>query len=647
MLAISQFAAETAAAELAFPIERMRVIGAGVEPAFAPAEARPLPRPDRVLPVGLAEPVVAVTGGDERKNTEGLLRGWARVAPELRRAHPLVIATAAAPAVLERWAGWASELGVIDDVVITGEIEDDEMVALLQRAALAVMPSLEEGFGLPVVEAAACGCPVVCSDRSSLPEILPEPAAWFDPLDPDAIARSITRALTDGRHRQVLTAAASEAAARWQWRQVGTDTVAALTALGPRWPRPRRHIPVSVALAGPFAGSTSGIGRYDEEVLEALRRLERGPEIAVYVDGSGTDLPTDVAAGRWPVRALPRSIKPWDHDHVVAVLGSSPHHIATAQLASRRRCHLWLHEASLVGVWVGLGHQSGSERWARDLVTEQLRADGRDPDELAAAGIDPLDAEALDRGGIDLLAPLVTTARSVIVSSERAALAVGGAAARLGVAPPPTLVVPLAHRPVVARRRPADRTDLVAVGWLGHNKAPHVLLDVLERLPGTALTFVGPAVTAVRALVDEEALRRGLDARISFTGRLTDEAYFARLAGARVAVQLRDGDRGEMSGAVADLQAAGVPTVTTLATAPDTGPGLQVVALDPDLVVAAVAPLLDDDTAWSTASDDALARAAAWTYDDVARALVAWLSVADELPAGTVQRSGPRSAAPA
>ena len=65
----------TAAEELDYPLDRVAMIGAGVEPQFAPADVRPLPRADRVLPPDVDSYVVAVTGGDERKNTEGLLRG--------------------------------------------------------------------------------------------------------------------------------------------------------------------------------------------------------------------------------------------------------------------------------------------------------------------------------------------------------------------------------------------------------------------------------------------------------------------------------------------------------------------------------------------------------------------------------------------
>jgi glycosyltransferase involved in cell wall biosynthesis len=347
LLAISHFAANTAADELAFPAARIGMIGAGVEPQFVPAAVDQCPFPGRVLPNGLGEYVVAVTGGDERKNTEGLLRAWGLVDPTLRSRSQLVIATAHSPAVLRRWEQWAREADVQDDVIFTGSVTDDEMVAILQRASLAVMPSVEEGFGLPVVEAAACGCPAICSDVTSLPEVLEEPAALFDPYDPAAIARAIERGLTDDDHRQVLIEAGKRAASRWTWPRVANDTMAALEQLGPRWTQKLRTPRSRIAVAGPIAGSESGIASYDESLVGALHRVEDGPDVDVFVDSSGSPEPTRGGLDRFPVRALGRYQKPWNYDHIVAVLGRSPHHIATADLAMKTRCHVWLREFSV------------------------------------------------------------------------------------------------------------------------------------------------------------------------------------------------------------------------------------------------------------------------------------------------------------
>lgn len=658
MLAISEFAADTAAAELTFPRERIATIGAGVEPRFVPAAVRRHPRPDRVLPPDVGRYVVAVTGGDERKNTEGLLRAWGRLRADVRASRRLVVVAAHDHVVLRRWQGWAAEAGVADDVVFTGAVSDDEMVALLQGAELSVMPSVEEGFGLPVLEAAACGCPAICSGVSSLPEVLDEPAACFDPDDPDAIATAIERALTDDLHRDVVRAAGARAAERWTWAGVARDVRRSLDYLGPRHPRERRSPATVVALAGPFEGSPSGIGRYDVELAAALdRSLERSVEpsderpderpgrVVRFIDTSGAATSTGAGPDRWPVRALGRYVRPWDLDHVVAALGSSHHHVATAEVAVAHPTHVWLHEATLVGVHVGLAHLSGSPAWARAHLRDQLercRADARRrlPPVRDAALLDPV---RLAAAGVTLLEETLGRARSVIVSSERALAEVR----RVRPDGPPALVLPLAHPPAVAAVGDPPVPEIVALGWLDTNKAPVAAVETLAALvhrhgvDEARLTFVGAVVGDVADEIRAAARRHRVTGRVEMAGRLDDERYRARVAGARAGLQLRAVDRGEMSAAVADLLAHGVPTVTNLATAGTPSAGLRVVGLDPDRLADALAPLLVDDDEWVTAATDALERAGAWTFDDVAAALLGWLADVDDLAPAAVRRVGP------
>ena len=345
MLAISQFAATTASHELAFPIERIGMIGAGVDAKFTPPATDPRARCRRVLPDAVRRYVVTVAGGDDHKNTAGLLRAWAEVDRVLGDSHHLVVAGSHTPAVLRRWQASADEAGVGERVVFTGRLDDDELVAVLQGAELAVTPSLEEGFGLPVLEAAACGTAAIASNVSSLPEVLGEPAACFDPQDPTAIADAIVRALTDDTHRSVLLSAGRRAVERWTWANVATATVEALGSMGPRRPqRPRR------------AAARWAIASTDDELIYALRA--GGNDVTALVDPGGSPEPTHAAGDRWPVRAVGRFVPPWDFDHIVAVLGAAPQHVATAAMARAVPCHLWIGEGAMLGVRFGANLQA-------------------------------------------------------------------------------------------------------------------------------------------------------------------------------------------------------------------------------------------------------------------------------------------------
>jgi glycosyltransferase involved in cell wall biosynthesis len=382
LLAISDFAATTAAEELRFPIERIGMIGAGVDAKFTPPLGNPRDRSRRVLPASVSRYVVTVAGGDDHKNTQGLLRAWTEVDSVLGDSHHLVIAGAHTPAVLQRWRAWAGDAGIIDRVVFTGRLDDDELVAVLQGAELAVTPSLEEGFGLPVLEAAACGVAAIASDVSSLPEVLDEPAACFDPYYPQAIADAIVKALTDDDHRSVLLAAGRRAVERWTWSNVATATVDALATMEPRWPQRIRRPAPRLAIAGVFdAGITDGadghvdastavIAAINEQVVAALRA--GGNHVTALVDNAGSPEPTNSGADRWPVRALGRYIRPWDFDHIVAVLGAAPDHAATSTMVREVACHLWIHHEAMLGVRFGANLQA--LEFARSAIVESDEA---------------------------------------------------------------------------------------------------------------------------------------------------------------------------------------------------------------------------------------------------------------------------------
>ena len=86
---------------------------------------------------------------------------------------------------------------VPDGVDVRGHVTQAELVSLLQRASALVFPSLYEGFGLPPLEAMACGCPVACSNAGALPETVGDAAQLFDPHDPEAIADALLEVLNE------------------------------------------------------------------------------------------------------------------------------------------------------------------------------------------------------------------------------------------------------------------------------------------------------------------------------------------------------------------------------------------------------------------------------------------------------------------
>jgi glycosyltransferase involved in cell wall biosynthesis len=119
------------------------------------------------------------------------------------------------------------ELGLEDLVILTGYVADEDLPALLSGAEAFAFPSLYEGFGFPVLEAMACGVPVVCSSTSSLPEVAGDAALLVEPRQVEAIASALFRLLTEPDLRRELVQRGFAQTQRFSWRRCAQETMAA------------------------------------------------------------------------------------------------------------------------------------------------------------------------------------------------------------------------------------------------------------------------------------------------------------------------------------------------------------------------------------------------------------------------------------
>ena len=214
VLTISGATRSEALARLGLDPSRVSSIGTGISAQFTPGPPGDRPAP-AVAGLRPGEPFLLCLGGeDERKNIEGLLRGYALLPEALRTAHRLVIVFELTEGYRRHLGGVARSLGIGDRVVLAVYVDDATLIALYRAAALFVFPSLYEGFGLPVAEAMACGAAVVSSNAAALAEIA-EPAGVFDPGDPASMADTMARGLVNPEVRSALLAASRRPAPTW------------------------------------------------------------------------------------------------------------------------------------------------------------------------------------------------------------------------------------------------------------------------------------------------------------------------------------------------------------------------------------------------------------------------------------------------
>ena len=160
--------------------------------------------------------VITVGVVPARKNIPRLIRAFAASRKAIASEHKLLI-VGKPGAEEENLRDLAQNLGVADDVIIAGHVPQEDLPSLYNAAQLCVYPSLYEGFGLPAVEAMACGVPVITGNRSSLPEAVGDAGITVDPVDCDALAEAISSVLSSESRRTEMSAKGLEQASKFSW----------------------------------------------------------------------------------------------------------------------------------------------------------------------------------------------------------------------------------------------------------------------------------------------------------------------------------------------------------------------------------------------------------------------------------------------
>jgi glycosyltransferase involved in cell wall biosynthesis len=136
------------------------------------------------------------------------------------------------PLVLAGWEGWGDKTwmetirgaGLEERIFVTGYVDDETLTCLYSGATALVYPSLYEGFGLPILEAMACGCPVICSNVASMPEVAGDAAFLVDPFDAEDLAAAVDKIVGDQAIRQHLIAKGFARASAFTWKQTAEKT---------------------------------------------------------------------------------------------------------------------------------------------------------------------------------------------------------------------------------------------------------------------------------------------------------------------------------------------------------------------------------------------------------------------------------------
>lgn len=570
LLTISSSSRAESIEYLHIPGDRAVNISSAIDPVFKPIKLGKRRHDALLAKYGLGDRFVMYTGGiDHRKNIEGLIEAYAKLPATTRKNRQLAIVCSVRDHDRTRLLDLARSFGLKDgELVLSGYVPEDDLVALYNICELFVFPSLHEGFGLPVLEAMACGAPTIGADNSSIPEVIDLPEALFDASDIAAITAKIEKVLDDPAFSERLRKHGLRQSKAFSWDASAQVALAAIEARHARARRDRtvaptcHDAPPRLALVSPLPPARTGIATYSDALL---------PELCRHYD---VDVVTDQDAveSAWAlancdivsVEEFERRANINLYDRILYHIGNSEFHSHVPELMVRHPGVLVLHDFFLSGLqnWRQT-HSAGKDHFIDALV--ETHGYGA-LEHLASQG----GTAAIARYSAN--APVVQSAAGVIVHSASSAAQLER---HFGLTPGDEVrqIPHIGYRATVTREqaRRALRLDrdaflICSFGILAPEKKNDLVVRAFElaelvKEKHVHLVFVGSAPGEFGKALGEQISSLGARANVSITGYVDDATYNDYLAAADLAVQLRGGSRGETSGAVLEVMNYGVPLI--------------------------------------------------------------------------------------
>ncbi len=566
LLAISDYSRQEAIDTLGLDPSTVVSISTAVDGRFAPGRCDAARVAQLNQQFGLTRPFIMYVpgGGDARKNIDGLISAYALLDAGLRAGHQLLIASKLDGKEHARLQQHATECGLAaDELLFTAYVDDDTLVDLYRCARLFVFPSLHEGFGLPALEAMACGCAVIGANNTSIPEVIGNDAAMFDAANPQVIADKISEVLGDDTLLQQLRSHGLQQAKRFSWDVTARRALRALEAhalAAPKAPAPRRQ---RLAFVSPLPPERTGIADYAAQCLPALSKLF---DIDLIVHQDKVVLPAELDA-------LPRRDVLWfaehasQYDQILYQFGNSPFHSHMFALLQRFPGVVVLHDFFLSSVLCYEQMTGGiPHAWTDALYHSH-------GDAAVQAAMVPANHEAVRQVWPCNLAVLQGATGVIVHSTHALELARQWYGPQAGsnwhVVPlPRSEPGPIGRAAARAALGIPDDAFLVCTfGFIDPSKLSHHLLaawnaSALAKDKSCQLVFVGANHGGDFGVKMSSDIAASSGAkRIKIAGWTDEQVYRHYLQAADVGVQLRTMSRGETSAAVMDCLNYGLATI--------------------------------------------------------------------------------------
>ncbi len=593
LLSISQHSKDDAIRLLGIEADRIAVIGAAVSHMFQHIDIADDELASIKRRCGISKDFILACGdiNESRKNIEQLVYAYGKLPEELKDSYQLALFGKGSGEGVDKITTWMNSARLsIDNVVTCGYVTDDYLATLYDAASLVVVPSLYEGFGLPVLEAMSCGAPVICSGATSLPEVAGCDKMLFDPYDTSSIASKMRQVLEDSEFARFLSSHGLERAGEFSWDKVAESVLVELerqtaqkeslsfsgTLNAVRDDRRISGLQATakekpkLAMVSPMPPSQTGIASYTAELLEPLLDYydidvitQSQHKILSAPDGAANHL-VNVHKPEWFFSNAE------SYERVIYQVGNSTFHDWQLDLIGKFPGVVVLHDFLLDGLY---WEMERSGRYPHVRVKESYYSHGYEAIVPGTSRISEISGHPMNRW-------ILEQALGVIVHSQYAKELASeyygdGAGSHWAVVPqlrglPALLDMDKGTSNNIRRQIGVGDDDLLicSFGVVTPAKLSHMILDVLTKLDSQVKKKLHLVLVGGRF---DDTYTTELDNKISSlvnsgwdirsTGWVSPRQYEEYLIATDIAIQLRSDTRGESSRATLDCLVHGIPTI--------------------------------------------------------------------------------------
>lgn len=556
LLAISQSAKDDMIKYFNVDSEKINVIYAGTDNCYKSLPISVSYRDEFKKIYDITNEFIMCTGGDDdRKNIEGLILAYSKMPKELINKYQLVIVCKLSQASEDRYYEIARNYNVRDRVILTNFVPLEHLILLYNLAHVVAFPSQYEGFGLPVVEAMACGTPVLTSNNSSLGEIAEGAAVLVDPFDVDDITRGLVEILVNSNLND-LKQKGYERVKKFTWEEVALSSLNVLNEFGGKI----KELEINserIAFFTPLPPIQSGISDYSVDII---KKLSKSFFIDVYID-----------KGYTPKCELPNNVNIYEHRHflknksnyleVVYQMGNSEYHSYMIEYIKLYPGILVLHDYNLHGLLHFKATKEGNLQKYREFLYEDYSKEVVDNyvEDFTSGKTTLRDFELPCNGTV------TNYSKKVIVHSDysKRLLLEKDISKNVRKIHHYAKIEKLVNKGEVRQVYNIDDNELIisAFGHIHETKRIMPILKAFKKLlskfSNISLYLVGKPSPSIEAEINQYMVAKNLDSKVTITG-YTDINEFERYMDiSDICLNLRYPYNGETSGSLMRILAKG------------------------------------------------------------------------------------------